>query len=72
MKAKWKTPGESSFMDLGNDFFLIKFSTSKDCSKVQEDRPYFIQKQVISLLNLPLFGHGSLVSLSSFGEPTLL
>ena len=33
-KAKWKTSGEFSFMDLGNDFFLIKFSTSEDCSKV--------------------------------------
>ena len=49
MKAEWKTSDESSFMDLGNDFFLIKFSTSKDCSKVWEDRPYFIKKQVIVL-----------------------
>ena len=49
MKAEWKTSGESSFMDLGIDFFLIKFSTSEDCSKVWEDRPYFIQKQVTVL-----------------------
>ena len=33
-KVEWKTSGESSFMDLGNDFFLIKFSTSEDCPKV--------------------------------------
>ena len=46
MKVEWKTSGESSFMDLGNDFFLIKFSTSGDYSKVWEDRPYFIKKQV--------------------------
>ena len=49
MKAEWKTPCEPSFMDLGNDFFLIKFSTLEDCSKVWEDRPFFIQKQVIVL-----------------------
>ena len=47
MKAEWKTSGEFSFMDLGNYFFLIKFSTSEDCSKVYEDIPYFIKKQVI-------------------------
>ena len=49
MKSEWKTSSESSFMGLGNDFFLIKFSTFEDCSKVWEDRPYFIKKQVIFL-----------------------
>ena len=34
MKAECKTLGESCFMDLGNDFFLIKFSTFEDCTKV--------------------------------------
>ena len=47
MKAKWKTSDDSYFMDLGDDFFLITFSTSEDCSKVWEDKHFFIQKQVI-------------------------
>lgn len=47
MKAKWKTLGDSYFMDLGDDFFLITFSTLEDCSKVWEDKHFFIQKQVI-------------------------
>ena len=49
MKAECKTLGESCFIDLGNDFFFIKFSTYEDCTKVWEERLFFIQKQVIVL-----------------------
>ena len=35
IKAKWKTSSEFCFMDLGNDF-LIKFPSSKDCTKAWE------------------------------------
>ena len=71
MKVGWKTLGESCFMDLGNDFFLIKFSTSEDCSKLWEDRPFSSKNKLLFFkdgeksltllvrpLSLPLFGLG--------------
>ena len=44
MKAEWKTSGESCFMDLVNEFFLIKFSTFEDCTKVWGEKPFFHPK----------------------------
>lgn len=39
MKVQWKTSGESFFMNLGNDSFLFKFSTSDNCSEVWKEKP---------------------------------
>ena len=47
IRAIWKPQGELQCIDLGLDYFLIKFRLEEDCWKVINDGPWFIGQQFL-------------------------
>ena len=45
----WKLIGKMDYMDLGHDFFLIKFSVKEDHSKVLRGGPWFVGGHYLSI-----------------------
>ena len=45
----WKPVGKMDCIDLGNDFFLIRFSIMKDRARVLKDGPWFVGGHYLSI-----------------------
>lgn len=45
----WKPLGKMTCIDLGNDFFLIKFALEEDHAKVLKGGPWFVSRHYLSV-----------------------
>ncbi|KAL0009628.1 hypothetical protein SO802_011130 [Lithocarpus litseifolius] len=49
IRELWKQFGRTKCIDLGHDFFLIKFECKEDIDKVLEGGPWFIGQQFLTI-----------------------
>lgn len=41
--TEWKPSGDVNLVDMGNDFYLIRFSNVSDCNIVLHGQPWFVE-----------------------------